>query len=273
MTDRTEFESAHALGAATHIVTESFNGIEHVLVPPGSSLTSMEKMQPQPARIKANPEFYDVEGFVDYAEEFKEEGTRIFVEKAAFRFFTIFDFHSPGEPAWGDHSASLTMRPSPEWTRWLRINNKKFTPMELAEFLEENLSYITAPVTGAELLTMCQNLKVVLKGNLDIEQSTQSGLKHLQIRDDSTLSGRSGTKDLAFPEKLELALRIFDNSHAYPISIFLRYRATKEGVVFWFTIPDPDGIEEQAFMKIVDEVKEESGLKTLMGRFDGPRHK
>lgn len=273
MSTSTEFEAAFAAGASINIVTQEIEGIEHALVPPGCELRSLEKLMPKPMRIRATPEFYDVAGFVDYAAEFQQEGTRIFVEDSSFRFFTIFDFHAKDTPAWGDHSASLCMTPSAEWTRFKSIDGVKMAPMELAEFLEENLTYIAGPVEGADLLTMAQNLKVTLKGNLDVEHSTQAGMRHLQIKDDSTLAGRSGKKEIAFPEKVELALRIFDNHSTYPIKAFLRYRANKDGVTFWFKIPDPQGIEREAFETVVKEVRETTGLKTLKGRFRGPSHK
>lgn len=272
-TRKTEFEAAFNQGASTAIVRQTIAGIEHVLVPPGSTLQSMERLMDAPQRIKANPEFYDAAGFCDYTEEFKQDGTRIFVDQQAWRFFTVFDFHAPGKPAWGDHSASLKMNESPEWKRFKAVDGKKMAPQELAEFLEENLVYVAGPIAGAELLTMAQNLKVQLKGDLDVEHSTQSGLRKLLIKDDSVLKGHSGKKELSFPEKVDLHLRIFDNHSTYPIAVFLRYRASKEGVTFWFKIPDPQGIEEQAFEAVINEIRETSGLKTLKGRFEGPRHK
>lgn len=272
-TRQTEYEAAFNQGASTKMVRQNIEGIEHVLVPPGSTLQSMERLMPAPQRIKANPEFYDAAGFCDYTEEFKQPGTRIFVDQANWRFFTVFDFHAPEQPAWGDHSASLKMNESPEWKRFKAVDGKKMMPQELAEFLEENLVYVAGPIAGADLLTMAQNLKAQLKGDLDIEHSTQSGLRRLLIKDDSVLKGQANKKELAFPEKVDLHLRIFDNHSTYPIAVFLRYRASKEGVMFWFKIPDPQRIEEQAFEAVIKEIRETSGLKTLKGRFEGPRHK
>jgi len=269
----TEFEAAFSAGAATEIVSVNIEGIPHVLVPPGSSLESMGRLMDAPKRIKASPEFYDVNGFIDYAEEFQQEGTRIFVNQDRWQFFTVFDFHAKGAPAWGDHSASLCLKQSPEWKRFIAIDGVKMDPTTLAEFLEENIEYIAGPIAGADLLSMSQNLKVALKGNLEIEQTLQAGMRHLQIKDDSVLSGKSGEKEMSFPEKVDLNLRIFDNHSAYSIKVFLRYRGVKEGIVFWFKIPDPQGIEERAFDAVIDEVREKSGLKTLKGRFEGPKHK
>lgn len=268
-----EYESAFNHGRNTEVVTKLIDGVTHVLIPSDASLKSMDHLLPAPRRIVANPEFYDVWGFADYANEFKSEGTRIFVNQADRRFFTIFDFHAPGVPAWGDHSASLEMRLSPEWRRWKDISGKVLSPIDMAEWLEDNMEYIIAPITGADLLSMAQNYKVKLKGDLTVEQSMQSGLRTLHIKDDSVLQGKSGAKEMMFPEQIELALRIFDNHDTYPVKVYLRYRTDKESVTFFFKVPDPERLEEQAFDLVVEKVAKTTKLKTLKGRFAGPRHK
>lgn len=271
--DNSEYKTAFNHGRQTGVVSCVIEGVEHIQLPGDCTLKSMESLLPAPRRIVANPEFYDVAGFADYANEFKSEGTRVFVNQADRQFFTIFDFHAPGKPAWGDHSASLAMQLSPEWKRWKAVDGKPMKPTELAEWLEDNLEYIHAPVTGAELLEMAQDFKVSLKGDLQVEQSLHAGLRILQIKDDSTLSGKTGSKDLSFPERVELALRIYENCDAYPIKVYLRYRIAKESVTFFFKIPDPARLEDQAFDVVADRVERTTGLKTLRGRFAGPRHK
>lgn len=268
----TDFCAAYEAGAATTIVSHRLEGVLHVQVPAGANLVSLEKMLPAPRRIKASPEFYDLHGFLDYTAEFAAAGTRVFVDAEANRLFTIFDAHAPDRPAWGDHCASLRLKCSPEWKRFCAVDSKRFDPMGLAEFIEENLEYFQGPVTGADLLTMAQNLKVTLKGNLDVQHSTQSGLRHLQIKDDSVLAGRVAEKELSFPERVDLKLRVYEGSTTYVVSVFLRYRAKKDGVQFWFSIPDRAGVEEAALDKVIDDIRVQSGLKVLKGRYGGPRH-
>ncbi len=271
--EATEYESAFAHGRQTTFVATEIEGIPHAQIPHDCALESFAHLLPSPTRIKANPEFYDVAGFADYANEFKAEGTRIFVNQNDRRFFTVFDFHAPGKPAWGDHSASLKMNLSPEWLRWKEIDGKPLSPTELAEWIEDNLEWIEGPITGAKLITMAQNLKVTLKGDLTIEQTLQAGLRHFSIRDDSVVKGVSGAKGFVFPEQVTLALRIFDNHETYPISVYLRYRTTAEKITFFFKIPDPQRLEEQAFDVVIQQVADATKLKTLKGRYEGPRHK
>ncbi|MDP2141327.1 MAG: DUF2303 family protein [Gammaproteobacteria bacterium] len=275
--DRGDFQSAFEAGQATQIVTADIEGVQHILVPPGCTLQSMERLMDAPIRIKAHPSFNDVAGFAEYVKEFAEEGSRVFVDDAQYRFTTVFDCHAKDQPAWGDHSASITMGLAPEWKRFREFDSKAMSPKVFAEFLEDNVAYVDTArsgMSGADVLTMAQTFKVDIKGELDVEESLSQGLRKLVIKDDSTLRGKNVQgKELSFPEKLHFNLRIFKNHSAYPIEVFLRTRTTKEQVVFLIKIPDPEGLLEEAFDRVIEDVCNATGLPTLKGSFEGPSHK
>jgi len=275
-----EFQSAYTLGLERTIEKIEVDGIMHLMVPKTMSVESMAHLMDAPNRIKAHPSFNDVEGFAGYAKEFQEAGSRVFVDDINHSFVTVFDCHAKDSPAWCDHSASMKLSHSHEWNRFVDFNNKKLSAKQFAEFLEDNISYLGAMDTAAgftspaDILTMAQTFKVRLKGELDVEDTLQAGVRKLIIKDDSTLSGRNADgKELSFPEKLNFNLRVFKNHHTYPITVWLRTRASKDGVTFWITIPDVDGIVEQAFDQVIDRVQTCTGLPTLKGQFDGPNHR
>lgn len=272
-----DFQAAFEAGQHTRIIKENFQGVDHVLVPPGCSLQSLEKLLPAPIRIKAHPAFNDVAGFAAYVQEFAEAGSRVFVDDSKYRFTTVFDCHAKGQPAWGDHSASITMELAPEWKRFRAFDGKAMAPKDFAEFLEDNVAYVDSArsgMSGADVLTMAQTFKVNVKGELEVEESLSRGLRKLVIKDDSTLKGRNANgTELEFPEKLHFNLRIFKNHSAYPIEVFLRTRTTKELVVFLIKIPDAEGLIEEAFDRVIVDVASSTGLPTLKGTFEGPSHK
>lgn len=273
---KNDFQSAHEAGQNTKILTYMVDGVEHVFLPPGASLESMEKFLPAPRRIVASPQFNDVEGFASYVKEFAEAGSRVFVDDNEFKFTTVFDFHSKGLPAWGDHSASIKMELAHEWQRFKEFDGRALKPVDFAEFLEDNVAYISARsgMTGADLLTMAQTFKVQLKGELQVEDTLSGGLRNLVIKDDSTLKGRdSEGKQISFPEKLHFDLRLFKNHKAYPIEVYLRTRTSKESVTFMIKIPDPKGLVEEAFDKVIEDVRSATELSTIKGSFSGPSHK
>jgi uncharacterized protein YfdQ (DUF2303 family) len=274
MTHETEAAFGFEKGRQTILVEKEVNGILHLLVPGDCTLKSMEDLMPAPARIKASPEFLDANGFAEYVNEFKEEGSRVFVDLTDMRLCTVFDCHAKDKPAWGDHSASLALKESHEWQKFKGLDNKQMSNTDFAEFIEDHLAYIANDdLSGSDLLSMAQNLKVELKGELAVESTLHAGLRNLTIRDDHVMQGKVGEKSLAFPEKLKLKLRIFQGGETYPIEVYVRYRASKEGVKFWIKIPDPAGIKEEAFNVTVQNVRELTRLPVLNGSFQGKSHR
>lgn len=255
-------------GRQSSINIADINGVQHALVPKDCELKSLENLMPKPVRIKATPNFDDIVGFAEYIDEFKEDGSRVFVDEDSRSFMIVFDCHHKGSPAWGDHKAVMKLKYSNEWVRFSGFNEKKMTGLEFAEFIEDNIEYIYGnDLTGADLLSMAQSMKVSLKGNLEVDASLHSGLRKLTIKDDHVLSGRSGSKDISFPEKLKLRLRVYRGSDTYPIEAYLRYRVTKESVTFWIKIIDAEGIQEAAFLEVINKLKALTGLPVLLGSY------
>lgn len=271
---QTEAQTIFEKGRQAAIVETEINGVKHILVPKDCELQSMERLMKAPVRIRATPEFYAADGFAEYVAEFKEEGSRIFVDEDDLRFSVVFDCHHKGSPAWGDHSASLKLVTAHEWRKFVSIDGKVMDSAGFAEFIEDHIAYIEGnDMTGSELLTMAQNLKVELKGELSVESTLHAGLRKLIIRDDHVLNAKCGEKEMSFPEKLKLTLRIFRGGNAYPIEVYVRYRANKDGVKFWIKIPDASGIQEEAFNLVVEDVKAKTGLPVLLGQYQGKAHK
>jgi len=270
MPDKTEMEAAFDAGAATKLIEAEYGGVNHVLVPTNCDLKSLERLMPAPNRLVAHPVFDDLDGFADYAKEFTETGSRIFVNESLHNFETVFDHHSKGKPAWGDHSAKFQLRFSREWKRFRDQDGTNMSPIEFAEFIEDNMAYISAKnMTAADLLTMAQTFKIKVKGEVEVNETLAGGSKKLIIIDDNVLKGvdKKGM-EIKFPEKFTVKMRVFKNCDTYPIEVFLRNRTRSDSLSFFFKIPDPSGLEEAAFDKVIDQVKAKTKLPTLKGSFN-----
>jgi len=269
-----DFKEAYDFGTETKIITKEVGSVTHVLVPPNCKLQSMEKLMEAPIRIRAHPEFDDVDGFADYVEEFKDKGSRIFVDEKGLRFVTIFDSHAKGQPAWCDHSASYGLSLSDEWKRFCDLDGQRMSPIRFAEFIEDNLGFITAKnLNSNDLLAMAQTYRIKVKGNVEIKENLHNGQRKLMITDDSTVRGEVKGNEVKFPEQLTIKMRVFKNCDRYSIPVYLRYRSDQDSLELFFKIQDPDGIVELAFDEVIANVKKATGLKTLKGSFQGPDHR
>lgn len=279
----TDFQSAHDAGqASAGIKVTDIGEVPHVLVPPGCGLTALPRLMDKPKRIIASPQFNDIEGFAGYFKEFKTDGTRIFVDDTKLNFVAVFDGHSSPEEGpvadWCDHSASLSIELSHEWKRFLGYDNEAMSAKDFAEFIEDNISYITATsstddLSASDLLTMAQTFKIAFVGEMDTEDRLQDGLRHLIIKDESKVTGSAGGKELSFPEKITFSLRVFKNHTSFKIECWLRYRATRDKLTFLMKIPDRELTEESAFNQVILEVHKATEIKPVRGKLDGPSHK
>ena len=87
------------------------------------------------------------------------------------------------------------------------------------------------------------------------------------IKDDSTATGQLNGKQVSFPEKLQLRLRVFKGASAFDIGVHLRQRVNRGSLTFWISIPDIDAIIESAFDAVIEEVEEATGLECLKGTY------
>lgn len=252
----TEFEAAFSQGMAAQLTTTSVNGIDHAIIPENAKLQSFERLMPAPQRIRARHTFHDVDSFARYFNEFADESTRIFVDETRGNFTAVFDCDHKDKPAWGEHMANLEFCISPEWRRFCNLNNERMRQKEFAEFIEDSIEYITGPgeYTGAKMLEVAQNVAIDIKGTFQCNDTTAQGLKILNIKDESTAAAQIGDKKIAIPTTLDFSLRVYRGSASYKFSALLRHRANKDGIVFWYTIPDLPRVQELAFNNVIEQV-------------------
>jgi uncharacterized protein YfdQ (DUF2303 family) len=273
-TEKTEVEVAYNLGMSRTLDMVDIDGVKHAILPPGCSVKDFEHLMPAPTRIKAHPMLTDIASFKEYIDSFKDDHSRIFIDEENKRFFTIFDCHGKDKPAWGDHSASYQVKFSREWERFKGKDGVKMDNMEFAEFIEDNVAYITAPVTGVDLLAMSQSIKAKFKGDIEVDETLHAGIKKLLIQDDTVARGMNAAKkEVTFPEQITMTIRVYHNDVAYSVNAHLRYRKSDKGLIFWIKIPDAKAAEEEAFDNIIARVKAETGLPTLKGSYQGISHK
>lgn len=224
---------------------------------------------PAPMRLKSKSTFSDLDSFDAYAKPFKEDDSVIYLDEENRKFKIVFDHHGKDKPTWGEHTASLKLFFSNEWTRFKKMDGEKMKPKEFAEFIEDNINYLSAEgMSAADLITLSENFRINVKGDVEVEDTLHAGMRKLVIKDDSTIS--SNTPDgrvLTIPPELKVKMRFFKNGTTYDTKVFLRYRISQGSLYFYIKIPDPEGIEEEALNAFSEKVAEKTELKVLKGTF------
>ena len=268
MTDKTESQSIAELASKPLIL--DLQGVPHLMLPSHMSSESLERFLPAPIRVKGLYAFEDPTSFARYIDEFKEGGTRVFADFDKYRFLAVINGSLKDAPAHSDHRATLNMTTAPEWKAWVEKNGKKMQPREFAMFLENHIREITGDFTGSDLLAMCRGLRTHIKGGMHADESISEGRRSLAFSMDTRVAGSRPTGDgqdreVAFPETIQVTLKVFNHVAAYVFEPRLRWDADDKGVVFWYDLIDPVIVQRAAFEQVVGEVNTATGLKAYVG--------
>ena len=149
-------------------------------------------------------------------------------------------------------------------------NGKRMQPREFAMFLENHIREITGDFSGGDLLAMCRGLRTYIKGGMTADESASEGKRSLMFSMNTQVAGARPTADgqareVAFPETIQITLKVFNHVNAYVFEPRLRWDADAKGVVFWYDLIDPVTVQRAAFEQVVGEVNTATGLTAFIG--------
>ncbi len=215
-----------------------------------SRIKSLEEYQSAPNRIKKKAMMLSCQSFCDYVNRFKEEQSSVYMKVAESVFVGILDHHGPDAPSWSDHYAVYSPEKSLEWQAWRGIHKKKLTQVELAMFVEENLSSIYEPEPNVMLqaaLDFQANENLVLGSSMDLNNGTSS----------FTFTKDNASSTVTFPHRINLYIPIFDNEMSKFYEGRIRYKTDNNGALqFTFSfVQDPAVIIREVVKQIAEEIK------------------
>lgn len=254
--------------------TKTIAGIECLVTPTGgiTPLVLPEKHLEAPRRKRAKVSFYEEVSFSDYVNRHKIDGaTHIFgraTENAA-GFTAIVDYHgqAEGKPAWGEHTAALTMEITPEWSRWMAKNQKFMSQQEFAEHIEDNLLDIILPEPAA-LLEVAQGLQGMKNVSFKSGRNLRDGAIKLEYVETIEVSGTTSRRDASFqvPEKFTIQVVPFVGANGVEIEARLRFRVGNDGSLsFAYILNRPYKVIEKAFSVTREDIEKTTGIKVLLG--------
>ena len=167
----------------------------------------LDQLLDAPVRIKETRKFDDLRGFVEYAKDFKGEGTAAFASRE--RIQVVFDYHMTDKPQWGSHVVEYAYRRSQRWRLWEANNNQWKSQDDFADFLDSGLEEITEPTQSA-VLDLVKNFRATV--NAEADSSIGAEGTHFSYR--QTVKGGSMKKtDITIPEFLTVQVSPFDGLH------------------------------------------------------------
>lgn len=162
-----------------------------------------------------------------------------------------------------EHTATLELRHSPEWSEWTGIDGKLIQQVNFAQFIEDHISSIGSP-DGGTLLDVVQTLTA--KNKVDFKSSTLLANGQRQFEFAETIEAKAGQKgQLTVPTELTLVLRPFQGSEPVAITARFRYRLDEGQLFLGVRLAEPQRALEVAFDQIVSEVQQSVPVRVNHG--------
>jgi uncharacterized protein YfdQ (DUF2303 family) len=241
-----------------------FLGMPMLAVPPGWVAEKNPALLERPLALVAHPVFSKTVSLLDYVDNLSDDEIkkRIFANDSKFIVTVVLDPYSAEKTSHQNHTANLKFSRSPEWILWKTISKEWMTPTKFIRFVENNLEYIAGDFAGAKVLDMCRALNIKHGGETTIDTIGSGAERAIQFTQDSNATGMG----IAFPEQLEINLRIFKNCAEFKFKPRLRVHVEgQNSVQFSIDLMDADIIEENAFGHEVGAVQEGLGEAILYG--------
>ncbi len=253
--------------AGPQYVTPNGKDIPLIVVPEGYKIASpdpgaLKAYLKQPLRKVGEFRFTDVDSFIRYFNEQKDDQSRIFasITDATIKFSAILNFHGDA-PSWNDHYCFVNLLATREFTIWTAANKKEMTQCEFAQFLEENTDLFREP-SGLSLLELVQSLEG--KSHVDITQAIkmQTGALRLNFTETVELKGGTSTAEgsLDIPTKLKVGIAPFIGVSAYEMTARLRYRVSNRKITFWYETVDSHLVVRAVAADLVKVITTQTGL-------------
>lgn len=265
------FDNAGGFNAAGLL---SKSGVPYVILPPGCSVDSLERLLPQPVRKRAKVVCTDAPGFIGYLKKHADlEFTMIYAtitsEASVFILIAVLDDHGfgVGEAAnWREHICRFAPSVSVEWTRWASKDRKVMSQADFAAFLEDNrcdVASVEGMPDGAQILEMALAFEATAEKRLRSKINLGNGGISLEYVDEENDKTRTSMR---FFERFTIGLPVFEGSRsAYPLEARLKYRNNSGKLSFWYELVRPDKVFKAAVDEIINAVSEETGLSLIAG--------
>lgn len=269
---KTEAEAVAALTQKPFV--EIINNIPHLLMPAsngGWERYELGNLLPAPLRKSGLVSIHDADSFIAIARKHGSlADSTIYVDtdyaKNKVRAVAVFNDHGD-KAGWRDHRADFTPRMTEEWSRWNSKNKQLFGQVELAHFLEENISDIAGGdglPTGSDVLTFVSNLEETRKVKYGSSVNLQNGMVQIEFVEDSEKAQKG---KLEMFREFGIGIAPFFGGSPYKVKAFLRYRIDRNTgeIKFWYELQRADKVLEDACKEVIGKIKDETGIPVIFG--------
>lgn len=218
---------------------------------------TLESLAATPYRIREHQKFIDIRSYAAYVGQFRG-ATVQFGSVSRGNVLAVLDYHADNEPSWATHKAELVSMVTPEWAAFKKSNDKWFSQLEFADFLERWNHVIIEP-EAAHISEIALNLEGSVDGVFQAKINRTNGASTFSYEEDVK------TNKLTVPSKFKIAVQPFYSSVLTDILILLRFKIEGQRPKFQLVIQNVERIEYEALLEAFKKVEMETGEPVLVG--------
>jgi uncharacterized protein YfdQ (DUF2303 family) len=175
----------------------------------------------------------------------------------------VVNGHEAEAAGWSDHRATLRLRHTPEWKRWIERDGKIEGQTKFAEHIEDCLADIVEP-EAAVMLELAQHFQAAVKVNFRSAKQLSDGQRQLVYEE--TVEAKAGQRgEIVIPGSFVVGVAPFEGSVGYKLNARLRYRLSDGQLLIGYVLDRPDKVIRAAFDDVLAEVETATGLQAFAG--------
>lgn len=225
----------------------------------------LERQEPTPRRKHERITLHTGDSLAQYVNVHNaKDGTAVvFADVEQASVVAILNAPNGKQAGWSDHRATLKLRFTDAWKRWIDRDGTMMSQTDFAALIEVGLIDIAEP-DSATLLEIATTFEAHSAANFKSATRLESGER--QFRYEETIDARAGrTGELQIPAEFIVVLQPFEGSDVYPLHARLRYRLNDGKLTLGYNLDRPRDVLATAFDDVLAAIETGTGLTALRG--------
>lgn len=216
-----------------------------------------------PARKSGALTLTDVDSFNDALDKHGLPHTELYANTKAGTIRAAINAHwasldgDEGPAGHGDHTITLNLAHTPDWTDWTNNDGKLMSQSAFAEFIEDHIPNFVHP-TGADMLELAQTFQSTTRVEFASSQRVKSGETQLTYKEHGTTSAGS-RGDMTIPDTFDIGIQVFERGEAYRVTARFRYRITDGTLHLGYRLTRPHDVLRDAMDQVIDTIETATG--------------
>ena len=258
------------------------------VLPEGKRLESLrplleEYVMAAPRRRDGTAVLEDPQAFIELVNRHKDLDSVLFAcaRLTEPSVTAVLDYHRKDHtPRFGEHRAHYAFPHSDEWKAWFGRNKREMNQKQFAEFIEDRLMDLAEPQkAGERTREYVQALEATLSPRGKVAEVSRQLEINIEQEFVSAQKLHNGEGQLIFKEKhtdvqgnpvqvpsaFLIEIPVFTRGALVVIPVRLRYRATKEAIIFFYELAMLDELFRLAIDAQISDIQKEVDLPCYIG--------